>query len=197
MRGFFFSNMKQAIFNIECFRFSNTINKSLPVVLFAGCDFFSGYSQSLRGTLPNGIDVTSVLNQPKGIRPESSVRFVYNEPSTGSTDVFYTSANEIPITTLAVNGIQKPFYIKQINYTISDLTKTRQFFEKINLIKLDLFGKTITDSFVPNMYRNDMLKFNESIEIPVNIKIDGNSGLAINLLPEANFSVNLSFIIEQ
>ena len=44
--------MKQAIFNVECFRFSNTINKSLPVILFAGCDFFSAYSQSLRGTLP-------------------------------------------------------------------------------------------------------------------------------------------------
>lgn len=189
--------MKQAIFNIECLRFSNTINKPLPVILFAGNDFFSGYSQSLKGILPNGIETTSVLNQSKGAGAVSSVRYVFNEPSTGNTDVFFTSSFEIPITTLAVNAINKPFYIKQINYTISDLTKTRQFFQNINLINLDLFGKTITDSFVPNMYRNDMLKFNDSIEIPVNIKIDGNTGLAINLLPENNFSVNLSFIIEQ
>ena len=189
--------MKQALFNIECLRQSNTINKPLPVVLFAGNDFFSGYSQSLKGILPQGIETTSVLNQSKGSNAVSTIRYVYVDPNLGNTDVFFSSSFEIPITTLTTNAIQKPFYIKQINYTISDTTKTLQYFQNINIISCDLFGKTVVDSFVPNMYRNDMLKFNDSIEIPVNIKIDGNTGIAFNIIAENNFSVNLSFIIEQ
>jgi hypothetical protein len=185
--------MKQALINISIFRQQANLNKNLPIILFCGNDFLSGYSQSLKNTLIDNSLIYSVINQPR--LTGSSMRFRYSNGLV--TDDLFVSSNEIPITTMAINTINKPFFIKQISYTISDSSKGSQYFQNINFINCDLFGKTIVDSFTPNMYRNDMFRFNDSVEIPTNIKIEGSKGLAINIIPEANFTVNLSLQIEQ
>lgn len=185
--------MKQALINISVFRQQANINKNLPIVLFCATDFFSGYSQSLKNVLNDNSLIYSVINQPR--LTGSSIRFRYSNGIV--TDDLFVSSNEIPVTTLTMNSIIKNFELKSIDMTISDETKTLQYLQNIYFFNSDLFGKSITDSFTPNQYRNDLLKFNNNINIPINKKIDASKGLLLNVIPQANFTVNFSLTIEQ
>lgn len=185
--------MKQALINISVFRQQANINKNLPIVLFCATDFFSGYSQSLKNVLNDNSLIYSVINQPR--LSGSSIRFRYSNGVV--TDDLFVSSNEIPVTTLTMNSIIKNFELKSIDMTISDETKTLQYLQNIYFFNSDLFGKSITDSFTPNQYRNDLLKFNNNINIPINKKIDASKGLLLNVIPQANFTVNFSLTIEQ
>lgn len=185
--------MKQALINIEIFRQQNNLNKPLPIVLFSANDFFSGYSLSLKNVLNDNSLIYSVINQPR--LNGSSMRFRYSNGAV--TDDIFVFSNEIPITTLTTNTLNKNLLIKNIDITISDSTKTSQYLQNIYLFNAGLFGKSITNSFTPNQYRFDTTKFLNNISIPINSKIDSNSGLLLNVIPQSNFSVNLSLTIEQ
>ena len=188
-------NNSNAIINVEIKRITANINQTLPVVLFAGHDFFSGYVQSLKSLTPNGLSFLGANNEAS---EGSFIRFRYQVPPAGASDTIRVRANEIPISTLVSNSVVKPFKIKSVNYTVSDLgTINRQFRQNIELFSLGLFGKNTTDSLTPNQFRFDTIKLEDNVNIPLDLTIDGNTGIGINIIPEVNYSIFLSLFIEQ
>jgi hypothetical protein len=171
---------KQALINIEIQRDGNQIKKPLPVILFAGHDFFSGYQQSLRNLLPQGIITLNCDNLITSGKPPytSTIRFKYQEVSTGFDDSLFSYCNETQISTLTNESINNNFIIKSLDYTISP-NYTEQYFQPIKVFGTGIFGKKTYDSITPNQYRSDALKFNDNINIPLNMKITGDTGLGI------------------
>ena len=189
MRGFFF-NIMIGLINIGIQRLSSNINQNLPVVLFNANDFLSGYAQSLRGLIPTDIVVTSQTE----LNNTGNILFRYQLGV--NVDRLVASCNEIPLTTLVQNTYTNKMKIKNLEYNLNDFSfAPRQYLQKINLITGGIFGKKVTDSFTPNMYRNDMQKIEDSINIPLNLDITPNNGLALFMFSSSQ-TINLSLTIE-
>lgn len=186
--------MKQALINISIQRQSTNVNKNLPVVLFYANDYLSGYAQSLKGLIPNGvtfIGATSEINS-------GNVKFRFQDNVTLGYDNLIVSCNEIPMVTLLQNSITNPFKIKNLGYQLNDTSLIPyQYLQNIEFFKGGVFGKTIGDSITPNQYRGDMFKLDDFIDIPLNYEVNGQIGINTFLTPKNTFTLNLSLQIEQ
>lgn len=190
MRGFFFTYMKQGLINISIQRLSSNISQNLPVVLFNANDFLSGYVQSLKGLIPTNIAVTSQTE----LNNTGNILFRYQLGV--NVDRLIASCNEIPLTTLVQNTYTNKMKINNLEYSLNDVSYApRQYLQKINLINGGIFGKKISDSFTPNMYRNNMNKLEDSINIPLNLDITPSNGLALFMISDAQ-TINLSLTID-
>lgn len=181
--------MKQALINLNITRQSGNITGGLPVVLFNACDFLSGYIQSLKGILNSNIIPVSAVNDAN----TGNIRFRYQVGA--NFDNLVASCNEIPLITLLQNTYNNKIKIKNLEYSLDDVTTApRQYLEKIYFIEGGIFGKRILDSITPNMYRNDVQKLEDSINIPLNLDVTANNGLVVFLADQ--LSINLSLTIE-
>lgn len=186
--------MKQALINIAVERTSTNINKVLPLTLFHGNDFLSGYAQSLRGLVPNGVELLSVSNEVS----TGNVRFRFRDVVTLQIDDINLKCNELPMTTLIQNSIINPFYIKELGYQLDDTSLIPyQYLLNIEFFKGGVFGKSVTDSITPNQYRFDLQKLDDYIKIPLNYFVNGEIGINLFMTPKNNFTLNLSLNIEQ
>jgi hypothetical protein len=187
--------MKQALINISIERLTTNINAPLTAVLFCGNDYFSKYAYSLRGFLTSFVSVKDVTNILSNSGPTGNLLFEFQDLNTGLQDDIAVICNEIPLITLITNSISKPFKINNLGYNLNNSTQTAQYREKVSLLDISNFGKKIKDSFTPNQFRMDMSKLNDTIDIPVNYKVEAHTGLAFNFIG-AN-KINLSLTIEQ
>lgn len=186
--------MKQALINISIERTSTNVNANLPVVLFHGNDFLSGYAQSLKGLIPQNVNYIGSTNEINS----GNVKFRFQDINTLGYDNLILSCNELPMTTLIQNSITKSFKIKSLGYQINDTSLIPyQNLLNIQFFKSDIFGKTIRDSFTPNQYRNDTDKLTDFIEIPLNYEINSNFGINTFLTKKNVITVNYSLVIEQ
>ncbi|NBP69725.1 MAG: hypothetical protein EBU52_13380 [Cytophagia bacterium] len=177
------------LINIGIQRNSSNINQPLPVVLFNANDFLSGYAQSLKGLIPTSISTIAENEVNSG-----NIKFRYQQGI--FVDFLIASCNEIPLTTLVQNTYTSKIKIKNLEYTLNDVSfAPRQYLQKINLINGGILGKKISDSFTPNMYRNDIQKIQDSIDIPLNLDITPSNGIALFMISDA-LSINLSLTIE-
>lgn len=177
------------LINIGIERKTSNINQPLPVILFNANDFLSGYAQSLKGLIPSSITTIAENEVNTG-----NIKFRYQNGI--QVDNLIASCNEIPLTTLVQNTYTNKIKIKNLEYNLNDVSfAPRQYLQKINLITGEILGKKITDSFTPNMYRNDVQKIQDSIDIPLNLDISPNNGLGLFMISDA-LSINLSLTIE-
>jgi hypothetical protein len=177
------------LINIGIQRNSSNINQPLPVVLFNANDYLSGYAQSLKGLIPTSISTIAENEVNTG-----NVKFRYQQGI--FVDFLIASCNEIPLTTLVQNTYTNKIKIKNLEYTLNDVSfAPRQYLQKINLINGGILGKKISDSFTPNMYRNDIQKIQDSIDIPLNLDITPSNGIAFFMMSDS-LSINLSLTIE-
>lgn len=177
------------LINIGIQRRSSNINQPLPVVLFNANDFLSGYAQSLKGLISTDISTLAISEVNTG-----NLRFRYQLGP--QTDNLIVSCNEIPMITLIQNTYTSKIKIKNLEYNLNDVSYApRQYLQKIFLINGGILGKKTTDSFTPNMYRNDLQKLDDTINIPLNLDITPSNGLAVFMTSDS-LSINLSLTIE-
>jgi hypothetical protein len=177
------------LINIGIERRTSNINQPLPVILFNANDYLSGYAQSLKGLIPSSI-ITSAENEVN----TGSILFRYQLGA--DVDRLVASCNEIPLTTLVQNTYTNKIKIINLEYNLNDVSfAPRQYLQKINLINGGVLGKKISDSFTPNMYRNDVQKIQDSINIPLNLDITPSNGLGLFITSDP-LSINLSLTIE-
>lgn len=177
------------LINIGIERRTSNINQNLPVVLFNANDFLSGYAQSLKGLIPSSVTTIAENETNTG-----NIKFRYQNGI--QVDNLFVSCNEIPMTTLVQNTYTNKIKIKNLEYNLNDVSfAPRQYLQKLFLINGGIFGKKTIDSFTPNMYRNDMQKINDSIDIPLNLEITPSNGIAVFMTSDS-LSINLSLTIE-
>lgn len=186
----------ESLINVQIQRVGAVINKNLPAILFCANDYFSGYQLALKNLVPLNVQSQGAINTIDTEVTKSFIRFLFTQTGGGSS-VNEVRANEIPIATLNSSSITNPFTIKKMDITLNNENYLNEFFRlPISIIKTGLFGKKVADTFTPSMYLNDMLKFNNFVSIPLNLKIDGNTGLSFNTLPINKLQILLSFTIE-
>ena len=177
------------LINIGIQRVTGNINQNLPVILFNANDFLSGYAQSLKGLIPSNISADRQTEVNTG-----SIKFRYQLGA--QVDNLIASCNEIPMTTLVQNTYTNKIKIKNLEYNLNDVSfAPRQYLQKLNFIEGGILGKKITDSFTPNMYRSDLQKLDDSINIPLNLDITPSNGIALFMISDS-LSINLSLTIE-
>jgi hypothetical protein len=185
----------QSLINVQIARVGAQIDKPLPAILFCANDYYSGYQLALKNLVPLGVSSAGAINTIDNEVSKSFIRFLFTE--TIFANVNEVRANEIPMATLNANSISNPFTIKQLDITTSNNAfLSEQFRQPVSIIKTGLFGKKIADTFTPSQYLNDMIKLNDYVSIPLDLKIDGNIGLSFNVLPINNFKLFLSLTIE-
>lgn len=177
------------LINIGIQRQTSNINQPLPVVLFNANDFLSGYAQSLKGLIPSNVTTIAENEANTG-----NIKFRYQLGV--QVDNLIASCNEIPMTTLVQNTYTNKLKIINLEYNLNDVSfAARQYLQKINLINGSILGKKTFDSFTPNMYRNDLQKLDDTINIPLNLQITPSNGIALFMISDA-LSINLSLTIE-
>lgn len=184
--------MKNSLINISITRQSTNVNFNLPTVLFNANDYLSGYSQSLRGLIPNGVNYIGTTSEVQ----TGNFRFRFQDLNTLQVDNIVLSCNEIPMVTLLQNSITQKIKINEILYQLDDTSLINsQYSQNIQFIESGIFGKKVNDSFTPNQYRNDMFKINDSITLPLNLEIGSNNGLIVFMTSKNSFVLNLSLNI--
>lgn len=201
MRGFFFNYMKQALINISVQRLTNNIPLDLPAVVFGLNDFYSGYFDNIQRQLIQGLKIQSVTFGDPTISGTQTdfVCIRYNLPPHGF-DKIYIRCNEIPYSSLLTSTSFNNFNILNIGYTVSDMNlASKQFIQNVVIQNVSLFGRQTLDSYTPNQFRNDMVKLNDFIELPVNMKIDAdksfNTKMVYSGIPLSSQTMNLSLTI--
>lgn len=184
----------RALINISIERLTNNINADLPAPVFGLNDFWNSYFDNIQRQLPYDIELKDVsfLKQ--------SVRLWYKGP--GGDDYLLISCNEIGYPSLLSSTAFNEFEIENIGYTISKMNlASKQFIQKVNISNISLFGKTIIDSYTPNQYRNDTVKLNDFIDIPLKQKINAdrcfNTKIVYSGIPLSSHSINLSLTIKK
>ena len=78
---------------------------------------------------------------------------------------------------------------------------SKQFIQNVVIQNVSLFGRQTLDSYTPNQFRNDKIKLNDFIELPVNMKIDAdksfNTKMVYSGIGASSQTMNLSLTIKK
>lgn len=172
-----------ASYTINVQRLTNRITKDLPVMVFNNIDILSDFS-ILKRYLPAGVGILGI--QPAANRADLSIGFI--EISTGFVDTIVISCSEVAYTKLLAATVTDLMQIGKTLYKISDEAQQQAFNQKMIVVSQSLFGFgkenpiTLTSYVNPRDFRKD------SVNIPLAIDIDKQTGLVVGI-PYVNTAV--------
>lgn len=195
--------MKKALINISVKRLTNNIPTNLPAVVFGLNDFYSGYFDNIQRQLTQGLKIQSVtFGDPTIVGTETDFVCIRYYLAPHGFDKIYIRCNEIPYSSLLTSTNYNHFNITSVGYTLSDMNlASKQFIQNVTIQNVSLFGRQTLDTYTPNQFRNDMIKLNDFIELPVNMKINAdksfNTSMVYSGIGASSQTINLSLTIVQ
>lgn len=152
-----------AQFNIDVTRNSSNLAVGLPVILWGFYEFQSSYTQVL--TLPSGISCT-VAPAPN----KTDLRFTYTDGDV--TDTIDVTCQELPYLNLLTASGRGLIELSKIRVSVPGDSQLIQFNQKLETNRRSMFGKSSSDSIVPQAFKTEMQQQNTIISLPVTYVID-------------------------
>jgi len=136
-----------AQFNIDVTRNSSNLAANLPVILWGFYEYQSSYTQVL--TLPSGI-TCSVAAAPN----KTDLRFTYTDGD--ATDTIDVVCQELPYLNLLTASGRGLIELSKIRVSVPADTQLIQFNQKLETNRRSMFGKSSSDSIVPQALKSEM-----------------------------------------
>lgn len=152
-----------AQFNIDVTRNSTNLAVGLPVILWGFYEYQSSYTQVL--TLPSGISC-SVAPAPN----KTDLRFTYTDGD--ATDTIDVVCQELPYLNLLTASGRGLIELSKIRVSVPSDSQLIQFNQKLETNRRSMFGKSSSDSIVPQAFKTEMQQQNTIISLPVTYVID-------------------------